>query len=127
MRVAIGALLLGACTPIAAHPVCHIVYGGEHFEVPVEPTADPYAVAARPIGRYFTFKAVYVPPTQTHAVLSLYVYGMASGEPVLIHQVKFIPPLVDQGAHGFTGFHSVYEPTKGSELQYWCAVHAHEP
>lgn len=127
MRSVIAVPLSALSAPAAAHPLCHIVYGGEHFEVPVEPTDDPYRVAARPVGRYFTFKAVYVPPTGAHAVLALYVYGMASGEPVLIHQAKFRPPLADHGEYGFTGFQSVYEPTKGSELQYWCEAHLHEP
>ena len=122
MRTLLASILLLAALPGHASPLCHVIYGGENFEVPVEETADPYRVPSRAIGRYFEFKAVYVPAGQPHAVLSLYVYGMASGEPVLIHQAKFAPPLHDQASHGFTGFQYVYEPSKSSEFQYWCEM-----
>ena len=47
--------------------------------------------------------------------------GMSSGDPVLIHQASYRPPFDAREANwGFTGFQYVYEPSKGSELQYWC-------
>ena len=46
---------------------------------------------------------------------------MATGQPVLIHAATHAPPFAGkQEGRGFTGFHAVYEPTKSSELQYWC-------
>lgn len=111
------------CAPCAyADSVrCHVIYGGENFIVDAAQTAAPYEVAGQKIGRYFEFKASYVAAPERAAAINLYVYGLASGEPVPIHQVKYRPPfLANAKRYGFTGLQYVYEPTKGSELQYWC-------
>ena len=100
---------------------CHIVYGGEDFTIDATPTTQPYRAESVKIGRYFEFKASYVAAPERAAAINLYVYAIASGEPVPIHQAKHRPPfLASGGPHGFTGLHFVYEPSKGSELQYWC-------
>jgi hypothetical protein len=114
------AALLG--TPAFADSVhCHIIYGGENFSVLAQPTDDPYRVAGQKIGRYFEFKAVYVTRPEELAAISLYVYATSSGESVLIHQVKFAAGIGNAAAPwGFSGFNYVYEPSKSSELQYWC-------
>lgn len=120
---ALAMTTLLACTAQAhADSVrCHIVYGGEDFTVDATPTTTPYRVAGQKIGRYFEFRAVYVPASEPAAAINLYVSGVATGDAVPIHQLKFRPPFPANGTnHGFTGLHFVYEPTKGSELQYWC-------
>jgi len=111
-----------AATPAFADQVtCHIMYGGENFSVIAQPTGDPYRVEGQKIGRYFEFKASYVTQPADLAAISLYVYATASGESVLIHQVKFAADVTNAATPwGFTGFHYVYEPSKSSELQYWC-------
>ena len=116
----LAAALLG--TPCFADSVnCHIIYGGENFSVAAHPTDDPYRVAGQKIGRYFEFKAAYVTKPAEFAAISLYVYAISSGEPVLIHQAKFAAGATNAAAPwGFTGFNYVYEPSKSSELQYWC-------
>jgi hypothetical protein len=107
---------------------CHIIYGGENFSVVAQPTADPYRVEGRKIGRYFEFKAAYVTQPADLASISVYVYATSSGESVLIHQVKFAAGVTNAAAPwGFTGFHYVYEPSKSSELQYWCEKSAQAP
>lgn len=117
----LASLLLAAPCAQADSVRCHIVYGGEPFTVDAAPTDAPYRVPAQKIGRYFEFKAVYVTAPERAAAINLYVYAIASGEPVPIHQAKHRPPfLASGGPHGFTGLHFVYEPSKGSELQYWC-------
>jgi hypothetical protein len=100
---------------------CHVIYGGEEFAAVALPAGDPYTVEARRIGRYFEFKVAYITTPAEYSALSVYVYATASGEPVLIHEAKF-PVSVANGAlpWGFTGLQSVYEPSKSSELQYWC-------
>ena len=104
---------------------CHIVYGGESFTVDAAPTDRPYSVPAQKIGRYFEFKAVYTNAPPRAAAINLYVYAIASGEPVPIHQAKHRPPFNAPGArYGFTGLNFVYEPSKGSELQYCCKLRA---
>ena len=100
---------------------CHIIYGGENFSVLARPTMDPYGVAGQKIGRYFEFKAAYVTQPAEFAAISLYVYSTVSGESVLIQQTKFAADIANAATPwGFTGFNYVYEPSKSSELQYWC-------
>ncbi|MEO8063133.1 MAG: hypothetical protein ABI821_10325 [Pseudomonadota bacterium] len=114
------AALLG--TPAFADSIdCHIIYGGENFSVVAQPTGDPYRVTGQKIGRYFEFKASYVTKPAEVAAISLYVYATSGGESVLIHQAKFAAGIINAAAPwGFTGFNYVYEPSKSSELQYWC-------
>jgi len=116
------ALLAAFASPAHADLVrCHVLYGGEEFPVVAQPAGDPYTVQGQRIGRYFEFKVAYITTPAEFSALSVYVYATSSGEPVLIHQAKF-PVSVANGAPpwGFTGLHSVYEPSKSSELQYWC-------
>ena len=64
---------------------------------------------------------MYVAAPERDAAINLYVSGVATGDTVPIHQAKHRPPFVAGGARcGFTGLNLVYEPTKDSELQYWC-------
>lgn len=116
-------LLAAFAAPAQADTVrCHVLYGGEESAVVARPTDDPYAVQGQRIGRYFEFKVAYVTSPAAYSALAVYVYGMASGEPVLIHEAKFPVGIANHAAPwGFTGLQSVYEPTKSSELQYWCA------
>ena len=111
-----------ACGTAAADGVrCHIIYGGEEWTVDAAPTTTPYQVAGRKIGRYFEFKLVYADLPTTGRFIRVYTYGMTTGDPVLIHQATHRPPFDERAdAYGFTGFQSVYEPSKSSELQYWC-------
>jgi hypothetical protein len=67
----------------------------------------------------------YVTAPADLAAISIYVYATSSGESVLIHQAKYPAPVINGAANGqaqwgFTGFNYVYEPSKSSELQYWC-------
>ena len=116
-----ASVLLASSAAHAASARCHVIYGGEDFTVEATPTAEPYRVAGRKIGRYFEFKLVYAGQPATGAFIRAYTYGMTTGEPVLIHQATYAPPFdARTDGYGFTGFQYVYEPTKSSELQYWC-------
>lgn len=118
--LAILAVLLAA--PAFADTVtCHIIYGGENFTVTATPTGEPYTIKAQKIGRYFEFKASYVTSPADLGAIAIHVYAISSGDPVLIHEVKFAAGVTNAATPwGFTGFHYVYEPSKSSELQYWC-------
>jgi hypothetical protein len=115
------AALAASVPAFADMAVCHVIYGGENFTVRAQPTADPYTVRGDKIGRYFEVKVAYVTSPAEFAALSIYVYSTASGESVLIQQAKY-PADVENasGPWGFTGFNYVYEPSKSSEIQYWC-------
>lgn len=120
-KVILSAALLGAAPAFADSAVCHVIYGGENFTVKARPTNDPYAVRGEKIGRYFEVKVAYVTTPVEFAALSVYVYATSSGESVLIHQAKYPADVKNApGAWGFTGFNYVYEPSKSSEIQYWC-------
>ena len=102
---------------------CHVIYGGEEWIVDAAPTATPYKVANRKIGRYFEFKVVQAELPSAGRFVRIYTYGISTGDPVLIHQASFRPPFDRRaGDWGFTGFQYVYEPSKSSELQYWCRM-----
>jgi hypothetical protein len=122
LRTCVLAACLLACDAAqAAAARCHIIYGGEEWTVEAAPTADPYKVEGRKIGRYFEFKLVYAELPTTGAFIRAYTYGMSSGDPVLIHQATWRPPFdARTDDYGFSGFQYVYEPSKSSELQYWC-------
>jgi hypothetical protein len=102
---------------------CQIIYGGEIFPVIGKPADDPYRVEGQKIGRYFEFNIVYITEPAAYAGVNLYTYSMFSGEPILIHQAKYAPPYRQRNnRYGFTGLNSVYEPSKSSEMQYWCEL-----
>ena len=121
-HIVIVALLALASTDADASGVrCHIIYGGENFTIDATPTNDPYRVGNVKIGRYFEFKLVYAKSPVTGESIKAYVYGVSTGVPVPIHQATWRPPFNARAdAWGFTGFHSLYEPSKSSEIQYWC-------
>jgi len=122
MRREVMLLLALAAAPAFADTVaCHIIYGGENFTVNARATDDPYSVRGEKIGRYFEVKVAYVTEPAEFSTLSIYVYATSSGESVLIHQAKYPAEVRNApGPWGFTGFNYVYEPSKSSELQYWC-------
>jgi hypothetical protein len=115
------ALLIFTAPVFADSVTCHIIYGGENFTVTGQPTADPYSARGEKIGRYFEVKVSYVTEPADLGALSIYVYATASGDAVLIHQAKYPAAIANApGRWGFTGFNYVYEPSKSSEIQYWC-------
>ena len=118
------ALMLACGTANAASTAtarCHVIYGGENWTIDASPTDKPYLVEGKKIGRYFEFKLAYVDLPATGAAIKIYTYTTISGESVLVHQATHRPPFDSRSQpFGFTGFNYVYEPSKGSELQYWC-------
>ena len=122
--IAAFALLALACADATATGVrCHVIYGGENFTIDATPTNDPYRVGNVKIGRYFEFKVVQAELPSAGRFVRIYTYGISTGDPVLIHQASFRPPFDRRaGDWGFTGFQYVYEPSKSSELQYWCRM-----
>lgn len=118
-----GMMLAGSPLPTDAAGTarCHLIYGGENWTVEAAPTHEPYLAEGKRIGRYFEFKLVYVDLPATGAAIKVYTYSTVSGESVLIHQATYRPPFdARTQPFGFTGFNYVYEPSKASELQYWC-------
>ena len=122
MRIFLATALVLACgSANAATARCHVIYGGENWTIDATPTDKPYLVEGKRVGRYFEFKLAYVDLPATGAAIKVYTYTTISGESVLVHQSTHKPPFDSRSEpFGFTGFNYVYEPSKGSELQYWC-------
>lgn len=122
MRIFLAfALMLASGSANAATARCHVIYGGENWTIDATPTDKPYLVEGKKVGRYFEFKLAYVDLPATGAAIKIYTYTTISGESVLVHQSTHKPPFDSRSEpFGFTGFNYVYEPSKGSEFQYWC-------
>jgi hypothetical protein len=130
LRVTAGLLFVaaGLAAPAVAGPPaplleCTFTYGGEATVLDAGPTADPYRVAAVPIGRRFAARVVWSAGPDDQAAIAVYVYHPTADGPLLLAETKYRPPWPVAGAgsrNGFTGLHTVYEPDVAGELQWWC-------
>lgn len=132
MVAALLAFLVGeAKTPaLSAEPVpratvlrCTFCYSGERITRDFPAAEDPYRVEAIPLGKQFTFKAVWTEGPPHIAGVSLYVYRSTKRGPRLVTEASYRPPypVAPPGAfHGFTGLHFVYEPGMESEMTFYC-------
>lgn len=115
------ALGVGLALPLKANElVCHYDYGGEVTALPVAPTTAPYAVPAIKIGSFFKFRVVWQTAPADLAAVHVYVYLDAPDAPTLLQQGTWVFSVDHPTGTGFTGLQRVYEPVRGSELQYWC-------
>ena len=123
-RLAAALLAVFAALPAAAEQVlCHYTYGGETKTLAAAPVASPYAVKAIDIGSFFHFRVVFQQQPADLALIKVYTYADRDDGPLLIHQATFPYPPPHRGAHyGFSGLHSVHEPVRDGELQYWCEL-----
>ena len=124
LRLAAALLAVFAALPAAAEQVlCHYTYGGETKTLAAAPVASPYAVKAIDIGSFFHFRVVFQQQPADLASIKVYTYADRDDGPLLIHQATFPYPPPHRGAHyGFSGLHSVHEPVRDGELQYWCEL-----
>lgn len=113
--------LLASASPVLQ---CVLTQGGETQTLTVEPTADPYRVAAVDVGRRFRFKAVVYREQASIAYVKLYTYYQSSRQAVLLHQASYHNPLAEPavGARSLTGEQRLFSPNLGRELLYNCAL-----
>jgi hypothetical protein len=119
------AALVAAALALPAHAAsvdCHLTYGGESRILSAGPTTTPATIAPVAIGSYFLFRIVFRHEPVDLAGIKLYTYADRDEGPVVIHQASYPYPPAPGAAHGFTGHHSVYEPVRDGELQYWCEL-----
>jgi len=103
---------------------CTCGSGGEVVTRDFPPAVDPYRVEPVPVGRRFSFKAVWLEGSPATAGISLYAFHEKKSGPVLLTEVKYRPPYPrteSRVLHGFTGAHYVYEPDTGAEMTFHCA------
>ena len=121
IRATCGLALTLLCTAPWAGVECTVEYGGARSPLHAEPTTQPYEVQPRDFGTYFQMRIVYRREPADLAGIRVYVYGTKGDVPVLIHQGRW--PLPGDGRRpvpGFTGLQRVYEPLRGTELEYQC-------
>jgi len=119
------ALALLAVPAVGAEQVlCHYTYGGETKQLLAQPVASPYGVKGIQVGTYFRLRVVFQDKPADIASIKIYAYADRDDETALIHQASYpYPPVRRRDApYGFSGFHSVYEPRREGELQYWCEM-----
>ena len=128
-RLAVALLACSSALPAAfAAPaeqvLCHYTYGGESKTLAALPVASPYAVKAIDIGSFFHFRVVFQNQPVGSASIKVYTYADRDDGPLLVHQATFTyPPQQHVAArYGFSGLHSVHEPVRDGELQYWCEL-----
>ena len=116
--------LLAAPAFAAPSVVCHYTYGGETRLLVARPVHSPYGVPSIEVGSYFRLRVVFQDSPPDLASVKVYTYANREEHPVLIHQASFPypPPGSAATAYGFTGRHSVYEPVRDTELEYWCGM-----
>lgn len=122
--IACAGLCLLTTSALAGQVVCHYTYGGETKRLVALPVASPYAVKGIEVGSYFHFRVVFQTEPADLASVKVYTYADRDEGPVLIHQATYpYPPSGGRAApYGFSGLHSVHEPTRDGELQYWCQL-----
>ena len=127
IRKALGLALLPIlfCTSASAMPLlrCELTYAGNTQTVDTVVGGDPYKAKSVDIGGRFRFKAVLLGDAQKIDAIKLYAYYETSKQPILIEEVKYLPPFpTSDSPYALTGLHMLYAPPLGRELKYGCAL-----
>ena len=107
---------------------CKIEQSGATFLVESSPRLDPYSVASVAINKNFRFKAVVIGNEQKIAYVKIYAYDMGKRQPILLHEAKYLAPLVQTAQAAelapfqLTGMHYLYSPDLNREMQYGCSL-----
>ncbi|MFM6990405.1 MAG: hypothetical protein ACKOWD_03760 [Rhodoferax sp.] len=93
------------------------------------PAADPYTVAAVPVGNRFRVKAIVLAATPGKAdtpieSVNMYVYYNTRRQPMVMQHLQYLQPVAlrNPSPDALTGRVSLYSPLLGKELQYRCAL-----
>ena len=116
--------LLGVTAARAEQVLCHYTYGGETKRLLAPAVASPYGVEGIQVGTYFRLRVVFQNKPADIASIKIYTYADRDDVVALIHQATYpYPPTSRRAApYGFSGLHSIYEPRREGELQYWCEM-----
>jgi len=122
----IGWVLLSGVVHAQARLDCDVVYAGASHPVQASPVTQPYEVAAVDIAGRFLFKAVVVGEGRRVDRVALYVYESSGPQPMLVQQVKYLPPFVRR-PDSLTGEQRLYAGHLQRELAYRCTLDGVEP
>ncbi|WP_416546718.1 hypothetical protein ACHEXK_12840 [Limnohabitans sp. DCL3] len=107
---------------------CQVTYAGVTQTVVARPVADPYPVPSVDIGGRFWFKPIMVGTAQKIERIAIYSYLDTPAQPILVHQVKYLPPFpATQTAWPITGQNHVYGGPLERELIYSCQLEGWAP
>ncbi|MCX7815129.1 MAG: hypothetical protein N2256_06510 [Tepidimonas ignava] len=117
----VAALTAGLAWAVPAAPLlrCVLAASGDVIHLEARPVADPYPVAAVPVGRSFRFKAVLLADGAAPPVAKLSTYVYTPRQYVLAHQATWVAPTPGSPAAPL-GEQRVYSPRTGAELRYRC-------
>lgn len=123
-----GLPLAGALFPsIAAASTrlrCQLNQGDTAQVLDFAPVSNPYRVQAVDLNGRFRFKAVVVGDEHKIDYIKLYTYYQSKRQAVLLHQAKYMAPMLEAGAGSvtLTGTNTLYSPNLGREFQYACTL-----
>ena len=123
-------LLLGLGGAALAQPqlTCQVTYAGATQTVVARPVADPYPVPSVDIGGRFWFKPIVVGTAQKIDRVLIYSYLDTPTQPLLVHQVKYLPPFpASKSTVPITGRNHVYGGPLERELIYSCSLEGMAP
>jgi len=107
---------------------CQVTYAGATQTVVTRPVADPYPVPSVSIGGRFWFKPIVVGTAQKLDRILIYTYLDTPSQPVLVHQVKHLPPFQPSPVPWpITGQNHVYGGPLERELIYSCNLEGLAP
>ena len=103
---------------------CQLNQGDTAQVLDFMPVLNPYDVKAVDLNGRFRFKAVVVGDERKIDYIKLYTYYQSKRQAVLLHEAKYLAPVVDPGAGSatLTGTNTLYSPDLGREFQYACAL-----
>ncbi len=103
---------------------CQLSQGDTAQVLDFAPVLNPYSVKAVDLNGRFRFKAVVIGDERRIDYIKLYTYYQSKRQAVLLHEAKYLAPVVDTGAGSatLTGTNILYSPSLGREFQYACAL-----
>jgi hypothetical protein len=103
---------------------CQIEQGGTSQVYEFAPVADPYTVSGVDINGRFRFKAVVIGDARRIEYINLYTWYQTTPRPVLLHQAKYIGPVLgpDRATASLTGRNYLYSPGREREFEYECTL-----
>ncbi len=120
----LAAAVLPATAWAAPQVRCTLDQGGLSQVAEFAPVTDPYSVKAIDINGKFRFKAVVIGDEQKIQYVKLYTYYQTKQRLVLLHEVTYLAPEVQDNSSiaALTGWNYLYSPGLEREFQYGCAL-----
>ncbi len=121
--IAALSLLVAAHATATPHLRCEVVYAGSSHIIEAATGTDPYTTKSVDIDGRFNFKAIMLGAGSRLDAIKLYAYYQTRRQPILIQEVKYLPPFTYSDApDSLTGHQYLYAGPLERELQYGCTL-----